>query len=305
MTDYLEALGLSKDVVGQRISFLRDRSDEHRARATDADGMDNDWRQIALWGAAGTCAVRAAQLTLLVRHEDATRLLDQAASDYLKAGMPYGLVLQALSVPGDEAEKRMFESFASEYLEQVDAELRSAASDDEKRWEMDKGRSEPKHPPSSAVRAANQQFYLCFAMAGGRGVASEYHDPLGRVIEALGKRGNLPHGPQGAPLHVYHDLLRYLFQLSTYQVSEDSKSSAEQALRRLALRYHHSLETARRNDYLWKNLWSPVEYLDLEVVAAATFLARAAETEFVPEGLDLPEVAMIPAKIGRSLAYIG
>jgi hypothetical protein len=96
-----------------------------------------------------------------------------------------------------------------------------------------------------------------------------------------------------------------LFQLSTDQVSEDSKSSAEQALRRLALRYHHSLETARRNDYLWKNLWSPVEYLDLEVVAAATFLARAAETEFVPEGLDLPEVAMIPAKIGRSLAYIG
>ena len=61
-----------------------------------------------------------------------------------------------------------------------------------------------------------------------------------------------------------------------------------------------SIEAAQRNDYLWNNLLSPVEYVNLELVFAATGVARTFDLDL---GSILPSasVAAIPLQLARPI----
>jgi hypothetical protein len=127
----------------------------------------------------------------------------------------------------------------------------------------------------SQLFSTNQQLYLCFAMISMPEIALQRRDFLRRMIGLMESHSNLPHGPQGQPLQTQIDILEPALNLILGEQRHGDVSRSMQAIARLSFHYGESIEAARRNDYLWSNIRSPVEYLDLEVVAAAVCMGRA------------------------------
>jgi hypothetical protein len=290
MPTFLEELDLSGEIVGRRIEFLAQRGELHREEAQSHER--EDWRRNALWGAAGSCAIQSAELALIAGN-DARSYIAQAGSDFSRAGLPFGLLLQVLAASEDDARGIVFNSRAGDWIWQIDAAEKESAGDHEP------DRHFEQTAPALAVK--NQQIYLCLAMVSVPDAAREYGEPLSRIIEGLGLHPNLPHGAQGQPLQVYLDIIEPAFTIARSQKFGEISSRQMRALFRLAVRYSESIEAARRNTYLWKNLWSPVEYVDLDVVTAAFSLARATKNrEFLYADMhDL--VANIPFQVALEL----
>jgi hypothetical protein len=264
MADHLQRLGLDKSAVDARIRFLIDRANAHSNEAHEVEGEQN-WRRIASFGAAGTCHVDAAALSMLAGHS-ADDLLSQAAQNYLHAGHPYGMFLMSLRTWPDEEQNFIFNSLMSDWLERLERVAGEGDLHEERR-------GDEQTPPQ--LLAINQQLYLCFAMISIPNVARDYRAFLRRMITVMKSHSNLPHGPQGQPLQTQIDILEPALNMILGDQPPKDINRPMQAISRLSFHYGESIEAARRNSYLWRNMWSPVEYLDLEVVAAAMCMGRA------------------------------
>jgi hypothetical protein len=284
MADHLDRLGLRKDAVASRIRFLTDRANLHRNRANETDSRDS-WRRTALFGASGSCTVQAASLAILAGEDNADFLLQLAANDYLNAESPYGLVVQSLRTPDDDLDSLLFNSPAGMWVREIDDAFRESYKEDRK------GMAERDIPIN--LSAPNQQAYLCMALVSARRVAKEYQEPLKRLIHRLRNHPNIPHGPQGQPLDVQLDIIEAVFDATVNSLAAD-QSRAINALRRLASHYAESIQSAQHNDYLWTNLWSPVDYLDIEIVFAARSAARAFENVEMNSIVEPDSIAAIP-----------
>ena len=104
---------------------------------------------------------------------------------------------------------------------------------------------------------------------------------------------NVPHGAQGQPLDAQLDIIEAVFEANVNSPHVDP-AWAVNALRRLASHYAESIESARHNDYLWINLWSPVEYLDIEIMFAARCAAKALENLDLTSIFERDSIAAIP-----------
>jgi hypothetical protein len=269
MADHLERLGLPEHIVASRIHFLIDRATHHRNRANETDSADS-WKGTALFGAAGSCMVQAASLAILADKDNADLLLELAATDYQNAGSPYSFVVQSLRTSDNEIDGLLFNSRAGKWLWEIDSAFQEPHKEDRK------ATAERDLPVN--LSAPNQQVYLCMVMASARIVAKEYQGPLRRLIGRLRNHPNIPHGPQGQPLDVQLDIIETVFEANVNS-SHVGQSRAVNALRRLASHYAESIQSARQNEYLWTNLWSPVDYLDIEIVFAARCVAKALDVE--------------------------
>jgi hypothetical protein len=265
MADYLERLGLRASAVISRIRFLTDRASVHTSEAHEVEDTQS-WRRIASFGAAGTCLCQAASLSLLLGH-DADDFLYQAAQNYLLAEHPYGIFLMSFRTRADEAAGLLFNTPMRDWLIKLE---RSTADDKDSREER---KDEEPVPPQ--LLSTNQQLYLCFAMVSIPVVAQEYRNLLRRMIKTMQSHSNLPHGPQGQPLQTQLDILEPALNMIVGERHSGDINQSMRAIARLSDHYGESIEAARRNSYLWRNMWSPVEYLDLEIVAAAMCMGRA------------------------------
>jgi hypothetical protein len=264
MADYLERLELPKSAVEARIRFLVDRANAHRGRANETERKES-WRRIAGFGAAGSYYSEAASLSMLLGHS-ADDLLYQAARSYLLAEHPYGMFLMSLSTRPDEAQGFIFNSPASDWLSRLDRASSETGPHE--------GERDDEEIPSQLM-SINQQLYLCFAMISMPVVGREYRGLLKRMISEMGSHSNLPHGPQGQPLQTQIDILEPALNMIAGEQRPRDVNRAMQAITRLSLHYAEAIEAARRNSYLWRNMWSPVEYLDLEIVGAVMCMGRA------------------------------
>jgi len=287
MADYLKMLELPRLAVESRIRFLADRANAHRQKAQHIESQ-NDWPRIALFSAAGTCLAQAAQLAFL-SGDDADELLQQSAQDYLHAGLPYGLFLQAIYASDEDAAGLLFNSPAGNWLSQLDYIAEN------ERVKHERPQIEILIPPHLA--ATNQQLYLCFAMVSVPDVARKYSQSLKRLIRSLRSHANLPHGAQGQPLQVQLEIIEPILNMILDDQPNGNVERPIRAISRLARHYSESIEAARRNSYLWNNLWAPVEYLDLEIVAAATCLARTGHVKELDKIAEHERFAGIPLLI--------
>lgn len=290
MPNYLGELGLSDDAVHARVRFLNECANRHREHAERVEGSD-PWRRVALFGAAGTCAAQAAEFALLSDSGGADGLLRQAAQDYLHAELPYGLFLQTIQASDDgEIAKFLFNSPAPLWLKEVDRVTHRESEEES---------PSPERPIAPHLAASNQQFYLCAAMMSAPTVAREFESELKRLMGVLRKHPNLPHGPQGQPLQFQLDIVEPVFSKILDQRLPEGIGRPTRALGRLARHHAESIEAARRNTYLWKNLWSPIDYLDLEIVGAAICLDRAGFSVDIDLTGELDGVASIPIRIAH------
>lgn len=320
---YLEDLGLSANMVDARITFLFGCAHEHLEQArvdrpglgrrggqggSRSEGDTDSWNKIARFGAAATLFAEAGQLALLegghkIQGDDGRRRgLKDAAEYYRKAALPYGLLLEAMRMPGEAAAKFLFsEGRVADAVRQIDqwyaqsrARIPDTPSEEERKRliELPPELSEP-----------NQQIYLCLAIVGVPVVGRELHQSVARVLDALRVHNNIAHGPHGLPLETYRDFAETLLAVNLGVAQTDIYGRSERALAEIAWGYQRSLQAARHNAYLWENFWSPVEYLDLELVACAAFLARAGDRrgEAVLKELRLPTIGRIPIEIGHEL----
>jgi hypothetical protein len=265
MASHLERLGLSELAVNDRIRFLVDRAEVHSKEAREFEDR-HDWGRATKFGAAGTCLGEAVSLSLLLGH-NADDLLYQAAQNYLAAEHPYGLFLLSLGTRPEEAASQALNSPMQEWFERLDRLI----SD-----EKDSGvETRSRRPIAPQLLSLNQQLYLCFAMISIPAVAQEYQSVLRRMMNIMQSHSNMPHGPQGLPIQTQIDILEPILNMILGEQRPRDISRAMGAITRLSFHYGESIEAARRNSYLWKNMWSPVDYLDLEIVAAAMCMGRA------------------------------
>jgi hypothetical protein len=273
--------------------FLIDRAKLHRNLANESVSQDS-WKRTALFGAAGSCMAQAASLAILADEDNANSLLQSAAKDYLNAGSPYSLVIESLRASDDEIDGLLFNSPAGTWLREIDDAFRKPYKEDRKAEDR-KATAERGIPVN--LSAPNQQAYLGMVMVSARKVAKEYQELLKRLIDRLRNHPNVPHGPQGQPLDVQLDIIEAVFDASVNSLHADP-SPAENALRRLASHYAESIQSARHNDYLWTNLWSPVDYLDIEIVFAARCVAKAFENVELNSIVEPNSIAAIPLLLG-------
>jgi hypothetical protein len=284
---YLERLGLPQDKVITRIRFLTDRAASYRKQA-DRDDTVDPWRRTTWQGAAGTCMVQAVALSLLAEDYETDRLLDLAASDYVNAGLPFGYLLQSLRVPDGEIDGLLFSAPVVNWLRALDEAARKQETHDRK--------TGPDNELPAYLSVINQQLYVLMVLTSAGKVKKEYQKLLKGLIARLRSHPNLPHGPQGQPVAVHLDIFETVFYAGLNPDHRDP-SPALNALRRLATHYAESIESARQNQYLWTNLWSPVAYLDLELMFAAKCVARALNHEL--DGIVEPSsVAAVPLLLG-------
>jgi hypothetical protein len=286
---YLQELGLEPETVLAKIQFLVWRADAHRTQAERSESPDR-WARTALVGAAASNMAQAASLTFLTKDPD-INLLQRASMDYLKAQLPYGLLLDSLCSQDEQAYDGAITNMAAQWLSQVD----------------DSYRKDEETSPDAMIQerlpgelsSINQQLYLAAALISSSEMADRYYEPLKSLLARLRSHSNMPHGPQGQPLAVYLDIYEPLldYMKRPYQ---DTQLSLE-ALKRLMTRHSESIESAMRNAYLWKNICSPVEYLDLEIVFAAKSMAHRFELQ-LDEVLDSENTSSIPIRIAMSLS---
>jgi hypothetical protein len=286
MADHLERLGLQRDNVDARIKFLSNRAKVHRRRAQTSEGVD-DWQRTASWGAAAYCMAQGASLTMLAGSIDPAAELRQAAEAYLNAELPYGLIVESMSTGEGGIEDHRSSSLVEIWLGGIDRRF-------------GKSRKEPMDDLPANLSAINQQLYLCMAAMSSARTARAYREPLKRMIDQMKPHPNVPHGPQSQPLHVQLDIIEPIFDAMAHSAYE-GHDRAVNALKRLASHYAESIESAQHNQYLWSNLWSPIDYLDLEIVFAARCVARAFSNVNLPTIFDEDSIAAIPLLVAAGL----
>jgi hypothetical protein len=264
MADHLGRLRMRKRDVDARIHFLKGRANAHvkRAETSEPDG----WQRVALWGAAGSCMAQSAALNMLTGAPDPYAELNQAASAYLIAGLPYGLIVESLCAPEDGIEGLLSTSMVKKWLAEINQSFEDA-------YKERAEKTGQKVLPAN-LSTINQQLYLCMTMMRTPNLAREHKELLRLMIGQMKPHPNLSHGAQSQPLQVQLDIFEPVFNAMANS-EYDGSVRAVNALRRLTSHYAESIESAQRNEYLWTNLWSPVEYLDLEIVFAAKCVARA------------------------------
>jgi hypothetical protein len=292
MADHLERLGLKKRDVDARIHFLNGRANAHIRRAETGEASD-DWQRIALWGAAGSCMAQSASLNMLASAPDPYDELSQAARAYLIAGLPYGLIIESMYASEDEMENLLSSSVVQAWLGEIDQTFEKS------RIESPAGPTQRALPAN--LSAINQQLYLCMTIMSTPNIAKGNKERLKRMMNQMKLHPNLPHGPQSQPLQVQLDIIEPVFDAMANSVYEGWGRAAN-ALRRLALHYGESIESARHNQYLWTNLWSPVDYLDLEIVSAAKCVARAFPNVNLASIVDEESISAIPLLVAAGPA---
>jgi hypothetical protein len=280
MANHLERLRLRKRDVDARIHFLNGRAKAHVERAVAVEGRD-DWQRTALWGAAGSCMAQSASLSMLAGSPDAYPELSRAANAYLIAGLPYGLIVEFLYAPSDRIEQLLSSFDVKAWLRDIDETLKKPPE------------GEPEKVLPANLSAINQQLYLCMAIMSSPNMAMEHEGRLRLMMDQMKPHPNVPHGPQSQPLQVQLDIFEPVFDAMVHSVYEGRERSVE-ALRRLTLHYAESIQSAQHNEHLWTNLWSPVDYLDLEIVFAAKCVARAFPNVNLTRIVDEKSIAAIP-----------
>jgi hypothetical protein len=283
MRDYLDQLTLSAETVSHRIHFLQARADTHFGAAREsADRRHHDERL----GAMATCLTQMACLGLLKGNEDVATWLQEASNWYIGTDLCYGLFIGTVPGPKQPNVVECTHQFVGRLQEQIP--------------HRDSLEGEPLALPEWF--SPNQQLYFYLTQAR----KSRWDVPTSLTQwtrHNLALHANTPHGPHGVPIQVYLDLADALSEFQKRVNTRNTGINAIRPLQRLALAYHHSVEAARHNPYLWNNLWSPVEYLDIELVTLAALTAEAAG------GVDilndcmrpLPTIAKIPIEIAKSI----
>jgi hypothetical protein len=228
----------------------------------------------------------------------------QSTTAYLKAGISFGFCLAMLDPSETISDAQSVKLQAGEWIEELDRTRRDRTLD--QGISVDDGESTGKSEPPSEFKfglsAPNQQLYLCFAIVSMPEMVQEYRGALQRTIDYLRLHPNLPHGPQGQMLQTQLDIIEPAIEMARVgRGSHNVPFQARRALARLANRYAASIEAARRNTHLWTNLWAPVDYVDLELVATSVLLARASQNYGFFSDIVTDPIASIPFQIAAEI----
>jgi hypothetical protein len=285
MADHLDRLGLRKHDVEARVQFLKGRANTHRIRAEETDNLE-DWQRAALWGAVGNCMAQSASLSMLSNELIHTSMLREAALAFLNAELPYGVMLESMASVEVGAKDSLSYSRVETWLSEIDQPSGDAAQP------AREGIKRKDVPASLAT--INQRLYLCMGIMGSPDELRRHAERLKRMIDQMKPHPNIPHGPQSQPLHVQLDIIEPVFNAMIGRSTYEDRNRSVLALQRLAFHYAESIESARHNKYLWENLWSPVEYLDLEIVYAAKCIAKVFDDIDLATVVDPESIAAIP-----------
>lgn len=181
---------------------------------------------------------------------DAARL---AAKAFMRAEMPYGMLL--IAVFDGSSEEASTPSWEQDFF----AFARIAAGDEtpfEERSRRDEMRSD-------AMAHPEQMVWLLLAAANTRRGHPLLGEAMGMMREKMDDHGHLPVGPLGIPVSAHLHLLDAIR-------NGETKSPALVEVFNLAMaRRSEALNLAKRNEYLWERVRSPVSLFDIHIFALA------------------------------------
>ena len=266
----LESLEVDPETVWRRVEFFESFQEKFGSRLERQD----EWVRL---GTAATSLRFAAQFAAMVDARRARSIISAAAHHYAILGLPYGHFLWSCFLDKDDA----LGTLSGKPARQLD----SLVSHDLSKLE------EPGPLELIALTYPVQQTYLFVAMSTHRELSAELRSPLGSLEESLLAHEAQPIGPQGVPIHLYISLAHLLQRI--HERDGEARLQAISILASMGDRYGAAIEDARKNTYLWQNLQSPVDAVDMEIAGLALVVDRALrEASLNP--LDLEQDALRP-----------
>lgn len=261
----IEILKLDEQLLRSRMDFLIAYADTEIEKA--GRNKQDEWE---FAGAVGTALVDAAQAAWFVDQNSFAGLLRRAAKFYISLGLPYGLFLLSLIAHDDELEDELQKTFGAFFLELISgAKLPNIIPGDMGPLAQ------------QAIHYPNQRIYLLAAFLGHSQTAREKSGLIIKALKELEPFRSQPMGPQSAPLDDYLKIVKFSLVLQERQsyvanyLSEEKIISEIEPVIALGQRFAVKVEYGMENHYLWKQLLSPVELIDLE---AAGLLLRIEES---------------------------
>jgi hypothetical protein len=212
----------------------------------------------------------AAQYALLVDAARARRLLRRAADAYLGLGLPYGYLLLAASEPR-EVSQRMF------------SDLNSRSHGNEP--------YASERPLASAADGHPVQLsYRLLVMSGNVALAQELPGEREALHRQLTAHRTAPIGAQNLSVGDYltfADLLTILTVDTSLGADVEPVADAVLvALTGIGTGYAEGIQRAQANTYLWRHQQSPVDIVDLDIVA----MTRLASSALASHQIDLAQL---------------
>ena len=244
--------------------------------------------------ASATALTQAAQSAWLLDDNRAAQLLKRSASRYYRTGLPYGYFLSSLIANSRDTMATLVEGPTVSMLEAI---LNNERLDREDMGELG----------MVSMRYPNQQVYLLLAFLSHREIANEFGNLIERAVESLDVHGTLPMGPQSVPLARYIKIAQLVWEIhqSRGNISFSRILQGISPLLNITFRYQESIELAMRNRYLWEQMQSPVELIDLDSAGLVTLVAGALSPGFWEELFQTitsehPPLANIPIQVANS-----
>lgn len=286
-----DALGIGLDQFERRVDHLvayaeltRSETDEPEPGGLLPAAAPGEARRSELLIDAASALREAAQLALVSSPERSADLLAQAGRLYLLASVPYGVYLIAMSGSMDGQVMESFESHLSNALRSIG----HRAGRDESLLE-DRG-----SPIGDASATPQQQIYLLLAGAASAIRSGRMERQLHTLSEGSPHRSsNQPVGALGIPAMRYWSAARALIEAGSESRGKVPPDDLTSVLEWLTRRHDDVSASARTNTYLWRNLASPIDIIDLDLVGLAALTMRRFGTGQVME--------VLGERIGRRL----
>lgn len=281
----VEALGANPEVLIRSSRFFESYAEN------SVDARSRTSSQWLRFGTAATALRFAAQFAALVDPPRSINLVQRSASYYVNLGLPYGYFLYASFLEKNAAVESLISGPVGHWLQSLASNRIVDVPESSERLEH------------VALTYPVQQMYLVLAMATHYEVWVEFQSPLESLGESLSVHGTQPIGPQSSPMSDYLGIAQVI--QSIHRDSRKARYEAAVVLRRLAQRYESSILSARESPYLWDSLQTPVDIVDLDIVAmtiaVGTALERASMERLHADESpfeDLSRVALIPISVG-------
>lgn len=237
----------------------------------------SDERDFALLVDAASALREAAMLALVSAPDQAPGLLRRSGRLFLEASVPYGVYLVALSGRVDEATDISFSvhlELALRSIEPPDSPILGERTDTE-------GSN-----PSVPSALPQQQLYLLLAGVASDILRSPRQDGLRELMARSPHRNsNLAVGALGLPTMRYWSAVESLMDEQGAPNPSSVPDETLAVLEWLAARHADVVASAQVNDYLWRNLASPVDVVDLDLIGLAALTMRRYDTDRVMESL--------------------
>lgn len=289
----LQALQIDSETVSRSVKFF----ESYGKRVAPSIARPSDVSSFRDWTDGGTAATGlrfAAQFASLIEVEEARRLLNQAALLYVSLGVPYGYFLYASFVDRSDAIRSLSSDPAVQWLRRLSSHTLSDIP------------REPGRLDYVALSYPVQQVYLFLAMTAHSEIWREFSSELGSLRKSLALHNGQPVGPQGTPARAYlrvGELLQHIHHHDT-----EARGQAVVELANLARRYEASILEAKENHFLWSQMQSPIDIVDLDVVGLTTMVDSALEQASMErlrlrESIfeQLSDIGRIPIDIGLSI----